>query len=158
MVIPTDYKRAVAGPFMKPATGTEGLRSARRVISAFAFRVTGPSGPVATFAKPVHYTLTSPDVSAGSQVFNTRSTSPLTAVLNTTAPAINGQTLQHDFAAPLAGWFVTTTTAQAAPTPAKTGQAGLVERTNETGAMILLAALAVVVVSGGRLLTRSRHR
>lgn len=129
-----------------------------RVIASFAFRVAGPGGAAATFARPVHYTLTSADVSAGSQVFNTRAVTPITATRNTTPAVISGQTLKHDFSSAGAGWFVTTTAAQGAPGPAKTGTGGLVERTDHTGAVILFATLAVLVVAGGRLLTRNRDR
>lgn len=50
-----------------------------------------------------------------------------------------------------------TAVATASPSAPKTGQAGLVDNSSNSGAAILFVAIAVAVVAGGRLLT-SRHR
>jgi hypothetical protein len=50
-----------------------------------------------------------------------------------------------------------TAVATASPAAPKTGQAGLVDDSSNSGAAILFVAVAVAVVAGGRLLT-SRHR
>ena len=128
------------------------------VIGAFAFRVTGPSGLIRTFAKPVHYAITSAQVAAGGSIYNTTATNPPQASENAKPPVVAGQTLTHDFTGAAVGWFTTAPApGSVAPAPATTGNAGLLGAAQPVAFAWLLGALALATVVGGRLLLRRRR-
>ncbi|MEX2446467.1 MAG: hypothetical protein WD734_03930 [Dehalococcoidia bacterium] len=141
----------------EPSTFQSFAPEGDRVLAAFAFRVRGPDGLIRSFSKPVHYTLTHPEVTADSQVYNTTATDPITAFLNTTPPVVTGTTHAHDYGGAGVGWFVTAGTSAAPPAPAATGTGGVSAPSSAPAALLAAAALAAIAVGGARLATRHRR-
>jgi plastocyanin len=138
------------------------LAGGRTVIGNYAFRVTDPATNqlLAAFdsGKAVAVSFTGAAVRSDTAIMNVSPTNPLTAVLNTGANTIEGQTIKHSFGGTTVGWLVVNP-AGAAPAAAAPGAAvpAALPRTGNGGpasspmTLILAVVLAGIALGGAGL-------
>ena len=140
----------------------------RTVIGNYAFRVTDPATNqlVATFdsGKAVTVSFTGAAVRSDTAIMNVSPTNPLTAVLNTGANTIEGQTIKHSFGGTTVGWLVVN---PAGAAPAAAAPAGAVPaalpRTGTGGpasppVTLVIALVLAGIALGGAGLSIARRR
>jgi len=141
----------------------------RTVIGNYAFRVTDPATNqlVATFdsGKAVTVSFTGAAVRSDTAIMNVSPTNPLTAVLNTGANTIEGQTIKHSFGGTTVGWLVVNPAAPAAAAPAAAAAAvpAALPRTGTGGpasppVTLVIALVLAGIALGGAGLSIARRR
>lgn len=121
------------------------------VISTFAFRVTNMSTGqlIGKFDKPVVWSVTDPQVTSDSEVYNTSPANPPAISDNPTAPTVQGSTMTHSFGGAGVGWL-----AVGPGIPAGMPSTGAGSADELMGSMLLAVLLGGVALTGGLIMRR----
>jgi hypothetical protein len=120
-------------------------------ISTFAFRVTNMSTGqlIGKFDKPVVWSVTDPQVTSDSEVYNTSPANPPKITDNPTPATIQGTTMTHSFGGAGVGWV-----AVGPGIPAGMPRTGAGSADGLMGSVLLVVLLGGLALSGGLILRR----